>query len=124
MRPQYALSDLLTIATLARSSFYYHRASLSSKDKYADLKQRIRGKYGHLSNEDCARGAAALAQAGAKRLVLAHLSDKNNNPLTALRCTPRVLDGTDCELYVAPRGAMEQPLMLAAGKEAQCSLFD
>ena len=36
----------------------------------------------------------------------------------------RVLDGTDCELYVAPRGAMEQPLMLAAGKEAQCSLFD
>lgn len=88
------------------------------------LKQRIRGKYGHLSNEDCARGAAALAQAGAKRVVLAHLSDKNNNPLTALRCTQRVLDGTGCELYVAPRGTMEQPLVLPAGEETVCSLFD
>lgn len=88
------------------------------------LKQRIRGKYGHLSNEDCARNAADLAQAGAKRLVLAHLSDKNNNPLTALRCTQRVLDGTECELYVAPRGAMEEPLMLTTEVERQCSLFD
>lgn len=47
MRPQYALSDLLTIAKLARSRFYYHRASLSSKDKYADLKKRIRDIYHH-----------------------------------------------------------------------------
>ncbi|WP_082894371.1 IS3 family transposase [Psychrobacter sp. SHUES1] len=47
LRPQYALSDLLTIAKLARSRFYYHRASLSSKDKYADLKQRIRDIYHH-----------------------------------------------------------------------------
>ncbi len=48
------LSDLLTIAKLARSSFYYHRASLWDKDKYAPLKQRIRdiyhqhkGRYGY-----------------------------------------------------------------------------
>ncbi|MCD8355025.1 MAG: MBL fold metallo-hydrolase [Clostridia bacterium] len=86
------------------------------------LKQRIRGKYGHLSNEDCAKGALALAKAGAKRLVLAHLSDKNNNPLTALRCTQRVLDGSDCEVYVAPRSAMEEPIALAE-EEIQCSMF-
>lgn len=85
------------------------------------LKQRIRGKYGHLSNEDCAQGAAALAQTGTKRLVLAHLSDKNNNPLVALRCTQRALRGMDCELYVAARGAMEQPIWLTE-EERQCSL--
>src|SRR5690606_15068869 len=47
LRLKHALSDLLTIAKLARSSFYYHRASLTSKDKYADLKQRIRDLYHH-----------------------------------------------------------------------------
>ena len=88
------------------------------------LKQRIFGQYGHLSNDDCARNAAELAQTGTKRLVLAHLSDKNNDPLTALRCTQRVLTGTACELHVAPRGPMEQPLVLPAEEELQCSLFD
>ncbi|WP_265090490.1 IS3 family transposase [Psychrobacter fulvigenes] len=54
LRLKHALSDLLTIAKLARSSFYYHRAQLWSEDKYADLKQRIRdiyhqhkGRYGY-----------------------------------------------------------------------------
>ena len=47
MRLKHALSDLLAIAKLARSSFYYHRASLTSKDKYADLKQRISDIYHH-----------------------------------------------------------------------------
>ncbi|MGP4714983.1 MULTISPECIES: IS3 family transposase, partial [unclassified Psychrobacter] len=47
LRQQYALSDLLTIAKLARSSFYYHRAQLWSEDKYADLKQRISDIYHH-----------------------------------------------------------------------------
>lgn len=86
------------------------------------LKQRIRGRRGHLSNEECAQGAAALAQAGARRLVLAHLSEKNNNPLMALRCTQRALRGTDCELYVAARGAMEQPIWLEE-ENRQCSMF-
>ncbi len=94
------------------------------------LKQRIRGPRGHLSNGDCADSAGALVRAGARRLILAHLSEKNNTPLSALRCTQHALRGLDCALYVAPRGAMEQPLELdaplamAAGEEMQCSLFD
>lgn len=86
------------------------------------LKQRIRGKYGHLSNEECASCVRSLAKAGARRLVLAHLSDKNNNPLTALRCTQRSLSGLDCQLYVAPRSAMEEPIQLAE-EGTQCSMF-
>ncbi len=87
------------------------------------LQQRIRGKLGHLSNEACAVGALEAVKNGAKRLVLAHLSDKNNNPLTALRCTQHALSGTDCEVYVAPRGAMEQPIPLTE-EEKQCCMFD
>lgn len=48
------MSDLLKSAVLARSSFYYHRAKLWGKDKYAELKQRIttlyhkhKGRYGY-----------------------------------------------------------------------------
>jgi phosphoribosyl 1,2-cyclic phosphodiesterase len=87
------------------------------------LQQRIRGKLGHLSNEACAVGALEAVKNGAKRLVLAHLSDKNNNPLTALRCTQHALSGADCEVYVAPRGAMEQPIPLTE-EENQCCMFD
>lgn len=86
------------------------------------LQQRIRGKLGHLSNEACADGALKAVKNGAKRLVLAHLSDKNNNPLAALRCTQRALRGADCEVYVAPRGAMEQPIPLTE-EGVPCCMF-
>lgn len=91
------------------------------------LKQRIRGKYGHLCNEDCARMAARLVRSGTKRLILSHLSEKNNRPLTAYRATQYALEKQrlHCALYVAPRGAMEEPIAIAqTPKEGeQCCLF-
>ena len=44
------------------------------------LKQRVAGPNGHLSNPDCAVFAAFLADNGTRKLVLAHLSEKNNMP--------------------------------------------
>lgn len=87
------------------------------------LKQRIHSKYGHLSNQDCAKSAEMLVQAGTKRLILAHLSYNNNTPLTAFQCTQRMIEGSECTLYVAPRGAMEQPILLKEEK-ILCSRFD
>lgn len=91
------------------------------------LKQRIRGQYGHLCNEECAQIAALLAKTGTERLVLSHLSEKNNRPLTAYRATKYAMEkaGADCELYVAPRGAMEQPIWLShvPREGEQCCLF-
>lgn len=91
------------------------------------LKQRIRGKYGHLCNEDCARTAADLVRHGTKRLILSHLSEKNNRPLTAYHATQYALEKQHlaCELYVAPRGAMEEPVAVpTTPKEGeQCCLF-
>ncbi|MGN0679047.1 MAG: MBL fold metallo-hydrolase [Oscillospiraceae bacterium] len=74
----------------------------------ADLKRRILSNMGHLSNELCAEFAAVLVQQGTKHLVLAHLSQENNSPATALNCTKNVLEAAgfrmerDYTLNVAP----------------------
>lgn len=43
------------------------------------LKQRIQSKSGHLSNDDAIHFAMDLAEKGLNRLVLAHLSETNND---------------------------------------------
>ncbi len=71
------------------------------------LKCRIQGDGGHLSNTDCAAALPHLVEAGAGRLVLAHLSRQNNTPELALRTATAALAaagvrvGQDCLLWVA-----------------------
>ena len=48
------------------------------------LKERIASRFGHLSNGDCARFAAYLAENGTTHFLLAHLSRENNTPDLAL----------------------------------------
>ena len=73
------------------------------------LKQRILGDRGHLCNEAGADLALQAAQAGAKIILLAHLSHENNTPQRAYDVTFRRLsaNGIDPErdvvLAVAPR---------------------
>ena len=45
-----------------------------------DLKRRIAGGRGHLSNADCATLASQLYESGTKHIMLAHLSEENNLP--------------------------------------------
>jgi phosphoribosyl 1,2-cyclic phosphodiesterase len=49
----------------------------------ADLKRRVASAHGHLSNQQAAEAACALAPHGLKDLVLAHLSETNNSPARA-----------------------------------------
>ncbi len=56
------------------------------------LKQRILGKNGHLSNNDCAGAILELARNGTKRFLLAHLSQDNNTPEIAFDCTAKKLE--------------------------------
>lgn len=71
------------------------------------LIQRIRGEGGHLSNQECAALLPELVSAGATRIVLAHLSEKNNTPELAYSCSAEALAGCgasvgrDCLLSVA-----------------------
>lgn len=59
-----------------------------------ELKKRILGELGHLSNEEAARFAAASARAGTRTIVLAHLSKENNRPRLALDAVSRALAET------------------------------
>ena len=48
-----------------------------------DLKLRIKSNKGHLSNADCASFASDLCLNGTKNILLAHLSEENNEPSLA-----------------------------------------
>lgn len=85
------------------------------------LQQRILGDRGHLSNEAGAELAAQAVRAGAKTVVLAHLSHENNTPTRAFDVAARRLSACgidpekDIRLLVAPRA--EPSPELTAGKE-------
>jgi len=49
------------------------------------LQRRIAGHFGHLSNRVAAQTASQSIHTGLNNIVLAHLSEKCNNPRTALR---------------------------------------
>lgn len=73
------------------------------------LKRRILSDLGHLSNEKCAWLATQLAIWGTKRILLGHLSEKNNTPKKAYECVKESLEangfkiGNDIILKVAPK---------------------
>ena len=67
----------------------------------ADLKRRIAGRYGHLSNRECAALCARLAERGTKRFLLAHLSETNNLPDLALSEVCAALAGTGAHVAAA-----------------------
>ena len=73
----------------------------------AFLKERISSTSGHLSNGDCARVVAALADSGVGSFMLAHLSAENNTPELALRASCDALcaggHGKDTVISVASR---------------------
>lgn len=48
-----------------------------------ELKERIMSRKGHLSNSECASLAKYLCSGGTKNILLAHLSEENNDPSLA-----------------------------------------
>ncbi len=72
------------------------------------LKKRILSDKGHLSNSSCAWLSTQLALWGTKRIILGHLSEKNNTPQKAYICAQNLLEangfkvGGDVLLKVAP----------------------
>ncbi|MBU2537050.1 MAG: MBL fold metallo-hydrolase [Proteobacteria bacterium] len=56
------------------------------------LQQRVRGKTGHLANEDAAGFLAAILHDGLEHVVLSHLSESNNRPHLAQEAMNVVLE--------------------------------
>lgn len=76
------------------------------------LKRRILGPQGHLSNGDAADYARRSVQAGTRWVLLAHLSQENNTPETALAAVGAELEGLDVTLEAAPQGGMSRAYVL------------
>lgn len=68
-----------------------------------DLKQRIRGRLGHLSNSQASELLSDLVHGGLRHVVLAHLSQVNNRPEVAYESASSVLKRTEVRISVAPR---------------------
>ena len=64
------------------------------------LKQRIRSRHGHLSNNDSAGLLGELLHPGLETVFLAHLSEVNNDPFVALDVATRLVDSQN---LCAPR---------------------
>jgi len=75
----------------------------------AQLKARILGDHGHLSNESCAEALLRLIAAGTGTVLLGHLSGENNTPELARQVSSKTLlregiePGRDVQLSVAMR---------------------
>lgn len=69
------------------------------------LKQRIRGRSGHLSNDDTALLLEAIQHDRLAHVILAHLSEENNTPDKARQAVMGVLNGADVKLHVASQAA-------------------
>lgn len=69
------------------------------------LKQRIRGRGGHLSNDDTALLLETLRHDRLAHVILAHLSDENNTPDKARQAVKTVLNGARVKLHVASQTA-------------------
>ncbi|MBQ5416551.1 MAG: MBL fold metallo-hydrolase [Bacteroidales bacterium] len=70
------------------------------------LRDRIRNGYGHLSNAKCAEAVREFSHPGLRNVFLCHLSENNNTPDEAHRCTREALDAIgrrDVRLVVLPR---------------------
>jgi len=69
------------------------------------LQARVGGNYGHLSNGQAAQLLQSIDQARLQRLVLAHLSEKNNHPELAEAAVRPVWRGPDDGLAILGQGS-------------------
>ncbi|HXG31660.1 MAG TPA: MBL fold metallo-hydrolase [Thermodesulfobacteriota bacterium] len=80
-----------------------------------DLKQRIKSRLGHLSNEEAAGLLKDLIHDGLSHVVLVHLSESNNRPRVALEAASSVIPEGETgriRLSVAPRKTLGEIINL------------
>ena len=81
---------------------FNHDSDMLARSAYpAWLKSRIAGPLGHLSNAHSAAILAALDKSRLRKLVAAHLSQKNNTPALARAAIDEVVEGQEIDVLVA-----------------------
>ena len=83
-----------------------HDADMLAAGAYPPfLKQRVGGRFGHLSNIDAAQVAKAIDHAGLAHVVAAHLSHQNNRPQLAVAALALALGRAESDFGVATQEA-------------------
>jgi phosphoribosyl 1,2-cyclic phosphodiesterase len=83
-----------------------HDADLLAQSAYPGfLKQRVGGRYGHLSNEDAAQIAQWLDHPALAHVVAAHLSRQNNRPELARTALAAALGRAPTDIGVADQAS-------------------
>lgn len=82
-----------------------------------ELKIRIAGERGHLSNAAAACELVSLLKSGTKRFVLGHLSENNNLPVLALRTSESAL------IDAGARKGVDYTLFCALGENREAVYF-
>jgi phosphoribosyl 1,2-cyclic phosphodiesterase len=83
-----------------------------------NLKQRVLGDFGHLSNENCGKMLEEVISSSVKYVFLGHLSNENNTPTLAFETVKKRLEqngavvGGDFNMYVAPRYGVKRRISL------------
>ena len=73
---------------------------LHASDRPLHYKQRVIGRQGHLSNEQCSQLLQEIAHPHLKKVFLAHLSDECNEPTIAYQQSIKVLKDTSTEVVI------------------------
>ena len=85
----YKMKNTMKYSDLIFLEANYDPETLARNEKYPFyLKERIKGRYGHLSNLDASYILRDVATERNKYLFLGHLSEQNNSPETVLRFVP------------------------------------
>jgi phosphoribosyl 1,2-cyclic phosphodiesterase len=86
-----------------------------------EVKTRVAGAHGHLSNAQAAEVLARVAHPGLAHVVLGHVSRHNNTPALARAAAEAALAGTGFRgaVHVAPQDAVLGPLAVAPPPTAQ-----
>jgi phosphoribosyl 1,2-cyclic phosphodiesterase len=89
------------------------------------LKRRIMGRRGHLSNAAAASALSRLSGSRLSLVVLAHLSQENNDPALAADAAFEALDGAGLagvDLHVASQHALVGPFEVLAARSASAPI--
>jgi phosphoribosyl 1,2-cyclic phosphodiesterase len=90
-RPTALVQQRLSSMTVAVLEFNHDMEMLMSGNYPWHLKQRIRSNHGHLSNLQAASLLEGAVGGELRQVILAHLSEENNHPMSALTQANRVL---------------------------------
>jgi phosphoribosyl 1,2-cyclic phosphodiesterase len=97
--------DALQNSTVAVFESNHDEEMLATGSYPEILKRRIRSRNGHLSNRQCATALKACQQTELTTVILAHLSDENNDPRIARSMAAEAMNGRTCDLHVTRQGA-------------------